>query len=137
VRPRRLRVLALAALLAAAAASPAPAGSLDEAGALVLRQIDALRRHDFATAYGFASRELRRNFSRGEFEWMLRRAHPEVADSTFASVVRTHESGGFVYVTVKVRGRNGESVEALYEMVHEADGWRVNALTSRPDDGLL
>ena len=137
MRHRRLRVLALAALLTAVATAPGFAGSLDEVGALVLRQIEALRKHDFATAYGLSSRELRRNFSRGEFEWMVKRAHPEVADSTFASVVRTHESGGFVYVTVKVRGRNGDSVEALYEMVHEADGWRVNALTSRPDDGLL
>ena len=137
MRTRRLRVLVLAVLLAAVATLPGRAGPLDEAGALVLQQIEALRKHDFATAYGFSSRELRRNFSRGEFEWMLKRAHPEVADSTFASVVRTHESGGYVYVTVKVRGRNGESVEALYEMVHEADGWRVNALTSRVDDGLL
>ena len=137
MRLRRLCVLALAVLLAAAATPPGHAGALDEAGALVLAQIEALRKHDFATAYGFSSRELRRNFSRGEFEWMVKRAHPEVADSTFASVVRTHESAGYVYVTVKVRGCNGESVEALYEMVHEADGWRVNALTSRPDDGLL
>ena len=67
----------------------------------------------------------------------LKRAHPEVASSTFASVVRTHESGGYVYVTVKVVGRNGQKVEALYEMVQEAGGWRVNALTSRQDDSLL
>jgi hypothetical protein len=136
VRHARRRVLALVALLAVLPAA-ARGGNLDEAGALVLRQIAALRSHDFAAAYGFASRELRRNFSRGEFEWMLRRAHPEVASSTFASVVRTHESGGYVYVTVKIVGRNGQTVEALYEMVQEAGGWRVNALSSRPDDGLL
>ena len=134
-RPRLLR-LALAALLAVVP-GVAPGADLDEAGALVLRQIAALRSHDFAAAYAFASRELRRTFSRGEFEWMLKRAHPEVASSTFASVVRTHESGGYVYVTVKVVGRNGQKVEALYEMVQEADGWRVNALTSRQDDSLL
>ena len=107
------------------------------AGAVALRQIEALRRHDFAAAYACVSRELRRNFSRGEFEWMVKRAHPEVADSTFASVVRTHAAGGYVYVTVKVLGTNGQSVEALYEMVSEAGAWRVNALSSRTDDGLL
>ena len=134
---RRLRLLALAALLAVGVATPGHGGALDDAGALVLRQIQALRSHDFAGAYAFSSRELRRNFSRGEFEWMVKRAHPEVVESTFASVVRTHESGGYVYVTVKIRGRNGQALEALYEMVQEADGWRVNALTSRRDDGLL
>ena len=61
MRLRRLCVLALAVLLAAAATSPGHAGALDEAGALVLAQIEALRKHDFATAYGFSSRELRRN----------------------------------------------------------------------------
>jgi hypothetical protein len=132
-----LRLLALAVSLAVLSAAAARGDGLDEAGALVLRQIAALRAHDFAAAYAFASRELRRTFSRGEFEWMLKRAHPEVASSTFASVVRTHVSGGYVYVTVKVVGRNGQTVEALYEMVQEAGGWRVNALSSRQDDGLL
>jgi hypothetical protein len=138
VRHRRLRAFALVALLAGVSiATAGEGGALDEVGELVLRQIAALRAHDFAGAYAFSSRELRRHFSLGEFEWMLKRAHPEVASSTFASVVRTHESGGYVYVTVKVVGRNGQTVEALYEMVREAGGWRVNALSSRQDDGLL
>ena len=47
---------------------------------------------------------------------MVKRAHPEVASSAYAFVVRTHETAGFAYVTVKVQGRNGQNVEALYEM---------------------
>jgi hypothetical protein len=130
-------VLVLAVLLAAVSTAAAEDGPLGEAGALVLRQLEALRAHDFTAAYAFSSVELRRHFSRGEFEWMLKRAYPEVANSSFASVVRTHASGGYVYVTVKVIGRNGQTVEALYEMVREAGGWRVNALSSRPDNDLL
>jgi hypothetical protein len=107
------------------------------AGDLVLRQIAALRAHDFAEAYTFASTELRRHFTPGEFEWMIKRAHPEVASSVYAFVVRTHEAEGFTYVTVKVQGRNGENVEALYEMVRERGAWKVNALSTRRDDGLL
>jgi uncharacterized protein DUF4864 len=135
---RRRWVCALVVVFAAVAiASAEERTAADGAGGVALRQIEALRRHDFAAAYAFASRELRRNFSRGEFEWMVKRAHPEVADSTFASVVRTHAVGGYVYVTVKVLGKNGQSVEALYEMVSEAGTWRVNALSSRADEGLL
>ena len=62
---------------------------------------------------------------------------PEVASSTRAHVVRTHEASGFVYVTVKVQGRNGHNAEALYEIVREGDGFRVNALSSRRDEGAL
>jgi hypothetical protein len=110
-----------------------PTGPAD----LALHQIAVLRSHDFAAAYALGSGELRRNFSRGEFEWMLRRAHPEVASSSSAVVVRTHESNGYVYVTLRVVGRNGKSVEALYEMVREAEAWKVNAVSSRPGDSTL
>ncbi len=109
----------------------------NEAADLVLRQLAALRAHDFAAAYALASAEMRRHFSRGEFEWMVKRAHPEVASSTFAVVVRTHDAGPYVYVTVKVHGRNGTRVEALYEIVRERGTLKVNALSTRPDDGLL
>ena len=108
-----------------------------DAAAVVLRQIDLLRARDFASAYALVSRELRRTFTPSEFEWMVKRAHPEVASSRQAFVVRTHETDGFVYVTVKVQGRNGQHVEALYEIVREGDAFRVNALSTRRDEGVL
>jgi len=126
-------VLALA-LGVAAADEAAPAR---EAAELVMRQLAALRAHDFGAAYALASAELRRHFSRGEFEWMVKRAHPEIASSAYAFVVRTHEAGGFLYVTVKVRGRNGTNVEALYEIVREGGALKVNAVSSRRDEGVL
>jgi hypothetical protein len=113
-----------------------PSAGNDAAG-VVMKQIEALRDRDFAAAYALASRELRRHFSRGEFEWMVKKAHPELASSAYAFVVRTHEAGGFLYVTVKVHGRNGKDVEALYEIVREGDALKVNAVTSRRDDGVL
>jgi hypothetical protein len=122
------------------AAVPAARGGEDsqgEAAALVMRQIEALRARDFSGAYALASRELRRHFSRNEFEWMVKRAHPEVASSRNAFVVRTRQADGFVYVTVKIEGRNGKHVEALYEIVREGDALKVNALSSRRDAGVL
>ena len=108
-----------------------------EAAELALKQIAALRVHDFARAYELVSAEFRRNFTAREYEWMVKRAHPEVASSEFAFVVRTHDADGFVYVTVKLRGKNGKNAEALYEMVREKGVLKVNAVSSRGDDGLL
>jgi len=135
---RRAAVIALVVGIIAVAAGMAQ-GDEDpqEAVAVVMRQIEALRARDFSGAYALVSRELRRHFSRNEFEWMVKRAHPEVASSRNAFVVRTHQTDGFVYVTVKIEGRNGKHVEALYEIVREGDALKVNALSSRGDAGVL
>src|SRR5437016_1211120 len=108
-----------------------------EAAELVLKQLAALRTLNFGAAYELASAEVRKHFTKAEFEWMVKRAHPELAGSSYAFVVRTHEADGFVYVTAKVRGKNGKDVEALYEVVREGDDLKVNAVTSRRDDGML
>jgi hypothetical protein len=124
-------ILVLSAFVARAEEAPSPAAQL------VLQLLAALRHQDFAAAYALASEEMHRHFSRGEFEWMVKRAHPELASSAYAFVVRTHEAGGFLYVTVKVHGRNGKDIEAIYELVREGDTLKVNAMTSRTDDGIL
>jgi hypothetical protein len=108
-----------------------------EAADLVMKQLAALRAHDFEAAYALSSKEMRRHFSRSEFEWMVKRAHPELASSVYAFVVRTHHNNGYVYVTAKVQGKNGTNVEALYEVVREGDALKVNALSSRRDEGVL
>lgn len=128
--------LGAAVLLLILVLAPA-ARAQDSAGDVVMKLLAALRQQDFVAAYALASEEMHRHFSRGEFEWMVKRAHPELASSAYAFVVRTHEADGFVYVTVKVHGRNGKNVEALYEMVREGDRLKVNAMSSRQDDGVL
>jgi len=99
----------------------------------VVKQLEAFRRDDFDTAFTFASGMIRAQFDRPAFEAMVRRGYPEIARSTFAAVTRTElESPGLAYVTVKIRGANGQAVEALYEMIWE-DGWRINGVATRPD----
>lgn len=143
MRPARRALLAVLLPIVAVGGGVPDVGGAEEALAtkeaaeIVMRQLAALRAHDFAAAYALASREMRRHFSRAEFEWMVKRAHPELASSAYAFVVRTHETGGFLYVTVKVHGKNGKDVEALYEMVREGDALKVNAVSSRRDDGVL
>jgi len=98
----------------------------------VVKQLEAFRQGDFDTALTFASGMIKAQFDRQTFETMVRGGYPEIARSTFAVVTRTElESPGLAYVTVKIRGANGQFVEALYEMIWE-DTWRINGVATRP-----
>ena len=100
----------------------------------VVKQLEAFRRNDFDTALTFASGMIKAQFDRQAFEAMVRRGYPEIARSTFAAVTKTElESPGLAYVTVKIRGANGQAIEAMYEMIWE-DGWRINGVATRPDE---
>ena len=77
-------------------------------------------------------------FDREAYERMVKVGYPEIARSTFALVSRTEVTpDGHVYVNVKIRGANGNSIEALYDMVRENDGWRINGVVTKPDPGLV
>jgi len=103
----------------------------------VVKQLEAFRRDDYDTAFTFASTEIQAQFDRQSFEVMVRRGYPEIARSTFAAVVKTElVPEGSAYVTVKIRGANGQSIEALYELVWQ-DGWRINGVVTRPDAGVI
>jgi len=103
----------------------------------VMKQLEAFRRDDFDTAFTFASSTIRAQFDRSSFETMVRRGYPEIARSTFGAVVKTElPAEGLAYVTVKIRGANGQSVEALYELTWE-DDWKINGVVTRPDAGVI
>ena len=103
----------------------------------VVKQLEAFRRDDYDTAFTFASTEIQAQFDRQSFEVMVRRGYPEIARSTFAAVVKTAlVPEGSAYVTVKIRGANGQSIEALYELVWQG-GWRINGVVTRPDSGVI
>jgi hypothetical protein len=128
-------VASAVALLSLCAVAWAQADRIDARAASepVVKQLEAFRRGDFDTAFTFASGMIQAQFDRSAFETMVRRGYPEIARSTFAAVTRTElEAPGLAYVTVKIRGANGQAVEALYEMIWE-DGWRINGVVTRPD----
>jgi hypothetical protein len=103
----------------------------------VVKQLEAFRRDDYDTAYTFASEEIRTQFDRRGFEVMVRRGYPEIASSTFALVTKTElRSEGLAYVTIKIRGTNGQAIEGLYELVWQ-NGWKINGVATRPDAGVI
>ena len=129
-------VLALLPLCASAWAQ-AEKSNAKAAAEPVVKQLEAFRRDDYDTAFTFASAEIQTQFDRQSFEVMVRRGYPEIARSTFAAVVKTElVPEGSAYVTVKIRGANGQSIEALYELVWQ-DGWRINGVVTRPDSGVI
>ena len=119
--------------LCASAVAQADKTNPKSAAEPVVKQLEAFRRGDFDTAFTFASGMIRAQFDRQAFETMVRGGYPEIARSTFAAVTKTElESPGLAYVTVKVRGVNGQAVEALYELIWE-EGWKINGVATRPD----
>jgi ABC-type transporter MlaC component len=137
MRPRLIGSLVVAALtLLSASLHAQPAGDAAAAAELVLRQLDAFRRNDYDTAYTFASAEIHRLFDRQAFEDMVKRGYPEIADSVRARVASTRTApNGNVHLVIKIRGANGQQIEALYEMVHEEGAWKINGVAAQPDPG--
>ena len=104
----------------------------------VLKQLDAFRRGDFDTAYTFASESIHQQFDRAAFERMVTGGYPEIARSVFAVVAQGELApNGKVYLVLKIRGANGMSVEAVYELVDEAGAWKINGVIARPDTGII
>ena len=129
-----LLLLLPAAPILAQTAKPAP----KEATEPVIKQLEAFRRGDFDTAYTFASSDIKEQFSRPAFEQMVKTGYPEIAQSTFATIAASAVApNGHVYLSVKIRGANGNSIEAFYELVLESGQWKINGVTSKPDPGLV
>jgi Domain of unknown function (DUF4864) len=129
------------ALLLLAPALPAwgqaPKTAPKEAAEPVMKQLEAFRRGDFDTAYTFASSDIKQQFDRPAFEHMVKNGYPEIARSTFATVAgSTMAPNGHAFLSIKIRGANGNSIEALYELVLENGQWKINSVSAKPDPGL-
>ena len=132
-------LVALMVALAALAATRAEGQPLDAdaqaAGRVVMQQLEAFRRDDFSTAYTFASVTVRAMFDRARFEQMVRGGYPEIAHSASAAVEGSRRGdAGEIYLLVRIVGDNGRVIEAVYELVPESGGWRINSVVARPDE---
>jgi hypothetical protein len=137
----RCAAVVVAGLMALGLVAPAagqPATDTGEATRSVMEQLEAFRRGDYDAAYGFASGSIRELFDRQAFERMVKGGYPEIARSAGAWVADS-ETGpdGHVLLRLKIRGANGNSIEAIYDMVREDGQWRINGVSTRPDAGLI
>jgi hypothetical protein len=133
-RPAILAPLLIAAALAAGVAAAQPAADLRAATQTVMGQLEAFRRDDFDTAYTFASAMIRGLFDRRAFEDMVRNGYPEIASSASALVSGSSAlPNGGVLLHLRIRGADGNRVEAFYELVREDGGFKINGVVTRPD----
>ena len=120
-------------VLAGAGRGPQPA---DQAAAMtrtVLDQLAAFRRDDWAAAYAFASSGIQAQFGAEAFRAMVTQGYAPIARSRTATVGRVEAlDGRHGLVEVRVEGENGETIDALYELVEEQGAWRVNGVVTRP-----
>ena len=125
-----LRFLAfLGLMLAVALPATAQVSSSDQDAIrdVIQRQVDAFRRDDGETAFGFASPAIRGMFGSSDvFMDMVRQGYqpvyrPRVFE--FREIVTLH---GMVTQKVHVVGPDGRPVTAFYPMAQQPDGsWRI------------
>ena len=123
--------LPLLLLVTAASAQPGDPGRA--MAHTVVEQLAAFRRGDWTAAYAFASSAIQAQFGPEAFRAMVTRGYAPIARSTTVTVGRVEVlDGRRGLVEVRVEGENGETVDALYELVEEQGAWRVNGVLTRP-----
>jgi len=143
MKPRVANIVAWLVLLATTgAAEPemrlSPRKVRDEVRTVVEAQLAALQAGDFATAYEFAARGIRRQFDERLFAAMIRRGYAPLLkpDKTDLGVVRD-DGEGTAQVSVTVTDRQKRSTVYRYWLAKEDDVWRISGvmLEQRPPRG--
>lgn len=130
------RAVGLALLTLAATAAGQGADPRADMARIVLDQLAAFRRDDWAAAYAYASATIQSRFDLEAFRQMVTGGYAPIARSTTATVSHVEvvdPSHGLV--EVRVEGANGEMIDALYELVDEQGQWRINGVLTRPVEG--
>lgn len=123
----------LGLLLLATGAAAQPADPREAMTRTVLDQLEAFRRDDWATAYRYASAAIQAHFSLEAFRQMVLRGYAPIARSVVATVSRAETAGpGRGFVEARIEGEDGETVDALYELVEEGGAWRIDGVLTRP-----
>jgi Domain of unknown function (DUF4864) len=139
VGPRqRLTGIALGLVVLALAASAVGQGAdpRAEMTRTVLDQLAALRRDDWAAAYAYAASTIQARFGPEAFRQMVTSGYAEIAQSVRATVSHVEMiDADHGLVQVRVDGANGQTVDALYELIDEQGSWRIQGVLTRPVDG--
>jgi hypothetical protein len=143
MKPRAAAMVLLLGLLAGVgAAEPelrlSPRKVRDEVRAVVEAQLTALQAGDFATAYEFASRGIRRQFDERLFAAMIKRGYAPLlrAERTDLGIVRD-DGEGKAQVAVTATNRLQGPTVYVFWLVLEEEAWRINGvgLEQRPPRG--
>lgn len=126
----------LAAARAALAAEVLPKEPGIEA--TIQGQIDAFLADDFATAFTFASPNIKMLFGSSErFGQMVRNGYPMVWRPGEVRFLELRDINGALWQKVMIRDQAGEIHLLDYQMILEGEGWQINGvqLLRAPDVG--
>lgn len=110
----------------------------DEVRAVVEAQLAALRARDFAAAYDFAARAIRRQFDERVFALMIQRGYTPLLRSARTDLGVVRDDGeGVAQVSVTVFDAQNRSTVYRYWLVLEGEAWRISGvvLEQRPPRG--
>jgi hypothetical protein len=102
-------------------------------------QIDAFIADDFATAFSFASPNIKGMFGTAEnFGAMVKNGYPMVYRPAEVEMGELREVAGNLWQRVRVVDQGGKSWYLDYMMIETAEGWQINAvqLLPAPDIGV-
>ncbi len=95
----------------------------------ITAQLDALKRDDFATAFTFASPNIKGIFGSSEnFGRMVREGYPMVYRPSAVKMLELRDVAGGLWQRVLITDTEGRSHMLDYQMVETADGWQINAV---------
>jgi hypothetical protein len=99
----------------------------------VLDQLAAFRRGDWPGAYAFASASIQERYTLEAFREMVTRGYRPIAQPMQSRVLKAlalDSQRGFV--ELRVEARDGDTIDALYELILEQGRWRINGVIARP-----
>ncbi len=105
----------------------------DSLHAVISGQLAAFRKGDFATAYGFADRDIKVQFPLERFEQMVKTGYPLIAHSVSEKFGLTFDNGDEAVVNVRVAGAGDESTSYQYMLRRDGEAWRITGVVLLKD----
>ncbi len=104
---------------------PAPA-ELKAAKTSIVSQLEAFKKDDWAKAATYQSAALKGNFgSTANFQQVIEKQYPQFADYKKIDFLQAQASGPHIQIAVKLTGRDGVKLDAVYMMVKENGNYRI------------
>ncbi len=99
-------------------------------GAAIRAQLDAFKKGQWDKAISFQSATLKRNFtSTAAFRAMMERTYPQFIRFKTVSFGPARATGPYLQIAVKLTGNDGTTTDAIYTLVKEKAGYRIDGVS--------
>ena len=103
----------------------------------ILKQIEAFKADDFATAFTFASPSIKSIFMSAEnFGAMVRNGYPMVHRPGSVRMLEQRTISGNLWQKVMITDQSGRTHVLDYQMIETPDGWQINGVQLLPEPGV-